>query len=109
MLEVTGWLTDPDNDNFIGDEKFVVQIKMVRENSDDTADYSVKFIVDEETEIAMRHRVITAFPYTKYNKLALLRFALYTLDKEDLVVPYGEVGTSDLAWRQRGPGRSLPR
>lgn len=71
-------------------------------------DYTAQFATERCGAVGLHRRIVRGFPRTKYNALALVRQALATLQPYELELE-SDVGPSDLARRQRRPGRALPR
>lgn len=89
-------------------EYFHVTIELVKTNDDGTADFSVRFGIDREGARGVHQRPVFGFPITQYNKLALLKIALDTLEPSELELEH-PTAAPDLARRQRGVGPALPR
>lgn len=73
---------------------------------DDHRNYSVRFAADRCGAVGLHQRGVYAFPYTKYNVLALLRQVLNTLEPSELELEHG-TRSSDLAGRFKGIGRKI--
>lgn len=101
-LHVTG--VDGEDDEH---EYFHVSIVLIQTNADGTADFSVRFGIDREGARGLHQRPVFGFPITKYNKLALLKIALDTLDPSELELEH-PTAAPDLARRQRGARLEVP-
>lgn len=83
-----------------------IEIENVTGKAGEEGTYSVRFVVDTGSGIAMYQRRIDSFHRKRYNVLALLRIALETLLEKELTL---DRDPDQDAGRSRYLGRRLPR
>jgi hypothetical protein len=76
----------------------LAKITIERVNDDPAlGDYSVRFGVESTESVSLRQRALLAFPYRRYNVLALVLQALRTLEHDELLLLDGQESDYDRA------------
>lgn len=79
-------------------------------STDGVFDFSVEFAADNGGDIVdLRRRVLYGFNLGKYNALALVSEALNLLELKEMEWDVAPDRPADMARKERGAGRSLPR